>query len=61
MIYYKYLFLIIIMSSAFPSKKSDNLLPKGMPYHTKLLWGEYGLFRKIKLCASFYQEISCFV
>ena len=47
--FYKYLLLIVIMSTAFPSKNNDNLLPKGMPYHTKLLWGENGLFRKIKL------------
>ena len=47
--YFKYLFLFIIISTAFPRKKNDNLLPKGMPYHTKLLWGENGLFRKIKL------------
>ena len=45
----KYTLLLLIMSIAFSSKENDSFLPKGMPYHTKLLWGESGLLRKIKL------------
>ena len=37
------------MSIAFSSTESDSYLPESMPYHTKLLWGESGLFRKMKL------------
>ena len=50
------LFLTIGLFLSIPYGQSIQSLPENMPFHTKLLWGESGLFRKIKLAPETRQK-----
>jgi len=50
------LFLLIGLFLSVSYSQSLETLPKNMPLHTKLLWGESGLFRKIKLAPETRQK-----
>ena len=50
------LFLTIGLFLSVPYSQSLQSLPESMPLHTKLLWGESGLFRKIKLAPETRQK-----
>ena len=50
------LFLLIGLFLSVPYSQSLQSLPENMPLHTKLLWGESGLFRKIKLAPETRQK-----
>ena len=50
------LFLTFGLFLSVPYSQSIQSLPENMPLHTKLLWGESGLFRKIKLAPETRQK-----
>ena len=50
------LFLSFGLFLSVPCGQSLLSLPKNMPIHTKILWGESGLFRKIKLAPETRQK-----
>ena len=50
------LFLTFGLFLSVPLCQSLHSLPENMPLHTKLLWGESGLFRKIKLAPETRQK-----
>ncbi len=50
------LFFTIGLFLSVPYSQSLQSLPENMPLHTKLLWGESGLFRKIKLAPETRQK-----
>lgn len=50
------LFLAFGLFLSVPFCQSLQSLPENMPLHTKLLWGESGLFRKIKLAPETRQK-----
>ena len=50
------LFLTIGLFLSVSYSQSLQSLPESMPLHTKLLWGESGLFRKIKLAPETRQK-----
>lgn len=50
------LFLTFGLFLSVPLCQSLQSLPENMPLHTKLLWGESGLFRKIKLAPETRQK-----
>ena len=50
------LFFTIGLFLSVPYSQSLQSLPESMPLHTKLLWGESGLFRKIKLAPETRQK-----
>ena len=50
------LFFTIGLFLSVPFCQSIQSLPENMPFHTKLLWGENGLFRQIKLAPETRQE-----
>ena len=49
-------FFTIGLFLSVPYSQSLQSLPENMPLHTKLLWGESGLFRKIKLAPETRQK-----
>ena len=50
------LFLLIGLFLSVSYSQSLESFPKNMPLHTKLLWGESGLFRKIKIAPETRQK-----
>ena len=50
------LFLTIGLFLSIPYGQSLQSLPENMPFHTKLLWGQSGLFRQIKLAPETRQK-----
>ena len=50
------LFLTIGLFLSVPSAQSLQSLPKNMPIHTKILWGENGILRKVKLAPETRQK-----
>ena len=53
---FRNLLLLFLISIAIPNKENGSYLPKGTPYHTRLLWGEDGFFRKMKLAPTSRDE-----
>ena len=51
-----YLFLTIGFFLSAPYSQSLKSLPKNMPIHTKILWGEKGIIRKINLAPETRQK-----
>ena len=52
----RYFFLIVILFASVSYSNSLNSLPKNMPLHTKILWGEKGIFRRVKLAPETRQK-----
>ena len=50
------LFLTIGLFLSVSYSQSLQSLPENMPFHTKILWGENGLFRQIKLAPETRQK-----
>ena len=54
--YYIYTILISALFSSLFCNNVDKSLPENMPLHTKVLWGEKGLFRRVNIAPSTRQD-----
>ena len=54
--YYIYTILISALFSSLFCNNVNKSLPENMPLHTKVFWGERGLFRRVNIAPSTRQD-----
>ena len=50
------IFILIITSHASSKQNETQFLPDNMPLHTKIIWGEKGIFRKLNISPNTRQK-----